>query len=522
MAEEWIRAKHNYTATRPDELSFRKKDLLILVERGASKGWWFARTAEGKEGLVPHNYFTPAEAPAAASSDPFDALTAEWADSPAPVAQLASKNKGDDTDLDDWIRQIEAVTIAAAPIDRRATPAVVAAPIAAPVAVAQPPPKPEASTSTLPVEEDAATMWMRRCLELESQLSNVLRLHEQGEAALRAAHAAADESDRHVLAALERAEADAVERERFHDAEKAQLKAQLAAAQSRGVPEQPGRLAALDAQVATLTRELAEQQAMADRDMADEQAKHRAAVERAGELFDLYEQARVRCEDAERRLAAEQRAHADARDELVDLKHKTARMLELVHKQKRELEDQAARPLASPEAPEVAAELAQCRAELSRARHAEEELRGRLEEAQRAAQRLSRSHVAPPTPPAPAPAALVPLAAAPPPPPPPRSPMGERRSQPSKALPPVTADTGAMADLAAKVAQARAIRAKAAQETGVVTAPEPQPQPVPATPAAAAAVAPDEADASGGVSRSRANEILARARALAAKAKEAK
>lgn len=116
--------------------------------------------------------------------------------------------------------------------------------------------------------------------------------------------------------------------------------------------------------------------------------------------------------------------------------------------------------------------------------------------------------VEPPPPPPPMPT----LQAAPPPPPPPRSPIGDRRSlkldKGKAAAPPVVEDRGFgnMADMAAKVAQARAIRAKAAEA-----------QVKEADQAAPTSPLPD-----GTVSRSRANEILARAKALAARAKESK
>ncbi len=78
MAQQ-IRAKHNYAPSRPDELAFKKKEVFVgvaaadvlgpcrpltgpaqvltLVTKVASKGWWIARNAANKEGLVPFNYF---------------------------------------------------------------------------------------------------------------------------------------------------------------------------------------------------------------------------------------------------------------------------------------------------------------------------------------------------------------------------------------------------------------------------------------------------------------------------------
>ena len=69
-----IRARHNYNSVHTDEvsraggvsgptmthrplphpqLSFKKKDVLTLVDKMGNKGWWKARAPSGKEGLVP-------------------------------------------------------------------------------------------------------------------------------------------------------------------------------------------------------------------------------------------------------------------------------------------------------------------------------------------------------------------------------------------------------------------------------------------------------------------------------------
>lgn len=77
---------------------------------------------------------------------------------------------------------------------------------------------------------------------------------------------------------------------------------------------------------------------MFDREMSEEQEKHRGAVDRANELFELYERARAQYEGLEQQFASERRAHDATRDEMVALKVKTSRMVELVANQKRDME----------------------------------------------------------------------------------------------------------------------------------------------------------------------------------------
>jgi hypothetical protein len=40
-------------ADKDTQLSFKKKDVLTLVDKMGNKGWWKAKAPNGKEGLVP-------------------------------------------------------------------------------------------------------------------------------------------------------------------------------------------------------------------------------------------------------------------------------------------------------------------------------------------------------------------------------------------------------------------------------------------------------------------------------------
>ena len=54
--EQRIQANAAYVARRPEELSFAKEEVLVLLDN--SKKWWLARNSRGKKGIVPSNYFT--------------------------------------------------------------------------------------------------------------------------------------------------------------------------------------------------------------------------------------------------------------------------------------------------------------------------------------------------------------------------------------------------------------------------------------------------------------------------------
>lgn len=139
---------------------------------------------------------------------------------------------------------------------------------------------------------------------------------------------------------IETAALEKAQWERMHEAEKQELRSQLQAAQTQA--RQAGaqsahteEIAQLRTEVARLTRELEEDRALFERQIAEEQQRHRAAVDRANDLFNLYEGARSRFEVMEHELSEERAAHDETKDQLVDLKRKTARMLEL-QRQKQE------------------------------------------------------------------------------------------------------------------------------------------------------------------------------------------
>lgn len=416
---------------------------------------------------------------------------------------------------------------------------------------------------------------MKRALVAEQQLVEMAKLYEDEHRKLQEALQAADDSDKSVLEMIESAALEKAQWERMHEAEKQELRAQLQAAESRanqaantsGAVEEVARL---KAEVARLNRELEEERALSERVIGEEQSKHRAAVDRANELFDLYEGARSRFEALEGQLADERAAHEHTKEEMAEVKRKTARMLELVQKQKQEQQQQQGGGSA---AGGDSGEVRRLEEQLRLQKQVEEDLRAEIRlltsQVQRASRTSSRSSTT----------FVESLAAPPPPPPPPRTPMADRRSlsreasattkttsKPTAAVPsPVTITAqpsksegfGSMAEMAAKMAQQRAERSavKVATAAPPAAAPAPAPAPAPAAsapaPAPAAATSPRDATSSrteqllaaarariekptpppeeppkeeetvgqSGVTRSRANEILARAKALAAAAK---
>ncbi|XP_065672988.1 osteoclast-stimulating factor 1-like [Hydra vulgaris] len=50
-----VKAIYAYSATRGDELSFEEGDLLYIIDKTESTGWWKARVGN-KTGLIPSNY----------------------------------------------------------------------------------------------------------------------------------------------------------------------------------------------------------------------------------------------------------------------------------------------------------------------------------------------------------------------------------------------------------------------------------------------------------------------------------
>ena len=55
---ERVVALFAYTAQHSDELSFKKDDMITLVERGADPDWWKGEL-DGRSGLFPANYIRP-------------------------------------------------------------------------------------------------------------------------------------------------------------------------------------------------------------------------------------------------------------------------------------------------------------------------------------------------------------------------------------------------------------------------------------------------------------------------------
>jgi hypothetical protein len=56
---EFAKAKFNYIATHPDDLSIQKGDLVAILERkvdGDKDEWWRGRNQEGKIGIFPSSY----------------------------------------------------------------------------------------------------------------------------------------------------------------------------------------------------------------------------------------------------------------------------------------------------------------------------------------------------------------------------------------------------------------------------------------------------------------------------------
>ena len=57
-AIERVVALFAYTAQHSDELSFKKDDIITILERGADPDWWKGEL-DGRSGLFPANYIRP-------------------------------------------------------------------------------------------------------------------------------------------------------------------------------------------------------------------------------------------------------------------------------------------------------------------------------------------------------------------------------------------------------------------------------------------------------------------------------
>lgn len=50
-----VKAKYNFPGNDPEDLPFRKNDILTILKKEEEQ-WWLARDSQGKEGMIPANY----------------------------------------------------------------------------------------------------------------------------------------------------------------------------------------------------------------------------------------------------------------------------------------------------------------------------------------------------------------------------------------------------------------------------------------------------------------------------------
>jgi len=53
-----VKAKYNFPGHDPDDLPFKKNDILTIISKEEEQ-WWMARDCTGKEGMIPVNYVDP-------------------------------------------------------------------------------------------------------------------------------------------------------------------------------------------------------------------------------------------------------------------------------------------------------------------------------------------------------------------------------------------------------------------------------------------------------------------------------
>jgi len=53
-----VKAKYNFPGNDPEDLAFRKNDILTILKKEEDQ-WWMARDNMGKEGMIPANYVEP-------------------------------------------------------------------------------------------------------------------------------------------------------------------------------------------------------------------------------------------------------------------------------------------------------------------------------------------------------------------------------------------------------------------------------------------------------------------------------
>jgi len=60
--ENKVRALYDFRGTSPDEINFKKDDVLLVLNQPMEE-WLEAETREGERGLVPTNYVEPVRPP---------------------------------------------------------------------------------------------------------------------------------------------------------------------------------------------------------------------------------------------------------------------------------------------------------------------------------------------------------------------------------------------------------------------------------------------------------------------------
>jgi hypothetical protein len=47
---------YNFRGNQSDELNVDQNEVVVVLDMSDTDGWWKARTRDGTEGMVPHNY----------------------------------------------------------------------------------------------------------------------------------------------------------------------------------------------------------------------------------------------------------------------------------------------------------------------------------------------------------------------------------------------------------------------------------------------------------------------------------
>lgn len=301
--EVQVSAKYPYTGQRSDELSFKKKEVLTLVSKLHDKGWWRCKNSSGQEGLVPSTY----------------------------VSVIVQEERPEK-------------------------------PVVAVVA-------PEEARSSSPPSSSPSVDWERRALVAEEQLANLMKAVEEdrlmsdrqissaNERAQKAI-AEADASEKKLIELIATLDAERAEWERVQSSassvwqsllEEAEAKiARLEKSGDSSVQSSEDEIKSLREKIAQLEREKEEISSSAnqmstrwDSVLEDEREEHRRTALRCTELHDMYESARRAVVDLKESLAQANAENDSLRVEMKELRRKTQRMVELVSKQKKEMEDEA-------------------------------------------------------------------------------------------------------------------------------------------------------------------------------------